>query len=71
MFQRGTGERFKYKATSLLKFPNAKSQKRNVGGSHSVLWMFAIYVNDKRKSETFRRAEDAWADFWINHVKVD
>lgn len=68
MLQKGTGERFKYKQAVLEKHPNAICKGVVIGN-----WMprkyYAVLLNDKRISETFRRAEDAWSDAWLKHVK--
>ena len=57
MFQKGTGERFKYKKAILEKYPQAICEKR-------LKW-FAVFINGKRFSEAFNSAESAWADAWI------
>lgn len=57
MFQKGTGERFKYRQAVLDKYPTARSEGRMLNRK----W-YAIYLNDKRVSDAFLSAESAWAD---------
>ena len=56
MFQKGTGERFKYKAAVIKKIPTAHSEGRSFLVGRKI---FAIYNDEKRISEVFYRAEDA------------
>lgn len=56
MFQKGTGERFKYKAAVLEKYPTAVCKKR-----HNL---FAIMIGEKRFSDAYATAENAWANAW-------
>ncbi len=66
MFQRGTGERFKYKQAVKEKFPKAVA----VGdrwGRYAIFTGALLQLN--RLSSHYKRAEDAWADAWIKHVK--
>lgn len=66
MFQKGTGERFKYKAAVLAKIPNAHSEGRKF--LYDIKISYAIFDNEKRISEVFNRAEDAWADAYFKNV---
>lgn len=64
MFQKGTGERFKYKQCVLSAFPTAKSESRVLGNGK----FYAIYIDGKRVSEAFRSAESAWADAYYQLI---
>ncbi len=69
MFQRGTGERFKYKEAVKAELPDAICKSVDVNGYNQgtklIRRLYAIYNNDKRISEAYNRAEDAWSDAWI------
>lgn len=68
MFQRGTGERFKYKQAVLEKYPNAVSKSRKV---FNQKW-YAIHDGDKRISkDVHRRAEDAWSDVYCKMMNEE
>lgn len=72
MFQKGTGERFKYKAAVKEKFPDAickKSSRKSYNGNLYSRFLFAVWVDSRRISEAFYSAENAWADAWIKHIK--
>lgn len=60
MFQRGTGERFKYKQAVLDKYPNAKCFRL------TYKYGIRFYVKNKPNGDTisrkFKTAEHAWAD---------
>ena len=63
MFQRGTGERFKYKAEVLKHFPDAKCKAHNVLG----IKFYTIKINNRETSR--KSAEGAWSACWIKYIK--
>lgn len=65
MFQKGTGERFKYKAAVINKLPNAHSESVFISRHR----LYAIFDKTERISEAFLNAENAWADAWVKKVK--
>lgn len=73
MFQRGTGERFKYKQAVKAKFPTAVCKRTaiKIGGVDTIhsRYLYAIELNNQRISEAENTAEAAWADAWIKHCK--
>jgi len=68
MFQKGTGERFKYKQIVKQSYPNAKCKKYTYQGNITV---YAVSTEHERISTMKTTAEKAWADAWtqinINH----
>jgi hypothetical protein len=72
MFQKGTGERFKYKAAVLEKFPKAKCKRTSQKIFNTGVYarhLYAVYIGEKRISEAFNTAENAWADVWVKKIK--
>lgn len=67
MFQKGTGERFKYKAAVQEKFPVAKCRKRSYQNNITV---YIVTTSLKELSSPKRSAEDAWADAYNKHVNL-
>lgn len=66
MFQRGTGERFKYKEAVKRVAPTAVCKSEVLYGyNHSSRLthrLYAVYIEDKIYSEAARSAEEAWAN---------
>jgi hypothetical protein len=64
MFQVGRIERFSYKDAVKKQHPKAfckgKSLNAYNGGNTLIGRLYAVYVSDKRVSEAYRSAEDAW-----------
>ncbi len=72
MFQKGTGERFKYKESVLVKFPDAvckRTKQKSFNNAVNAHYLYAVYNNEKRISEATRTAENAWADCWCKYIK--
>lgn len=74
MFQKGTGERFKYKEAVIQKFPAAvckRSPIKSFNGNTASRYLYAVHDGEKRISEAKYTAENAWADTWLKLVKED
>lgn len=68
MFQKGTGERFKYKEAVQEKYPNAICVRLTY--AHGTRY----HVKDsggggKTLSKESKTAENAWADVWVREIK--
>lgn len=71
MFQKGTGERFKYKAAVKAKFPDAICKKYSYGRNlvSVPLTGYCVITATKELSGVKPTAEKAWEDAWIKNVR--
>lgn len=70
MFQKGTGERFKYKEAVKSRFHDAKCKKyiygRNLVSNPFV--GYCVTTATKKLSGVKQSAEKAWEDAWIKNI---
>lgn len=66
MFQRGTGERFKYKEAVLEKYPNAICIKLTY--KNGFRYHVKTMMDGKPLSDEFKSAENAWGDAWLKSI---
>ncbi len=70
MFQKGTGERFKYKEAVKKLFPQALCKRSNQDGywgGENRRYTFAVWNGANIIGDAFYTAENAWADVWCKH----
>jgi hypothetical protein len=68
MFQKGTGERFKYKQAVKNKFPQAICTKYSYTGT-STISGYVVKTAMEELSGFKGSAEKAWEDAWIKNVR--
>jgi hypothetical protein len=69
MFQKGTGERFKYKKAVKENFPNAICRKYSFGTS-TILTYYIVNLGTSQLSASKSTAEGAWIDAWMRYCKT-
>lgn len=68
MFQKGTGERFKYKKAVKKCFPQAICTKYSYTGTTTISG-YVVKTATKELSSFKGSAEKAWEDAWIKYVR--
>lgn len=67
MFQKGTGERFKYKEAVRKRFPSARCTKLNYNTSYTSLTGYIVRSTLEEMSGIKPTAEKAWEDAYFKY----